>query len=378
MRHILAIISIIVIGSSLFLFPDNSLAEEKVTIHFFDDRLCPVCKNAKEFVQGLKEEYPQIELYIHNVSDTEKLRQTAEEYGVNDYGIMAPTLFIGNPSAGESINFFQFRDFTSQHQEMIIRAVEGEMVEEDCCIIKIPLLNLEVDIRSWSLPSMTIILGSLDGLNVCSIGSLVLILSMVMVFNSKKRIFVYGGLFIVTTAMVYGILVFTWGKIFEILVGKVEVIRIIIGLTSLAAALYFSKNFWKFFKYGPTCQVSQSALVEKATKKLKKAFEQSKAGSFYLAGAIMLFATAITIVELPCSVGVPVAFTAILVEAEVSSLSYLFYILAYLFFYMLIEIIIFTGTVLTKKIWFAGPKTITWVTFAGAIVLFYLAFYYLF
>ena len=91
----------------------------------------------------------------------------------------------------------------------------------------------------------------------------------------------------------------------------------------------------------------------------------------------MFFAAVITIVELPCSIGIPIAFAGILVEKGVSLGVYIFYILLYLFFYMLIELIIFTGAVLTKKIWFAGSKAITWITFVGAMVLFYLAFYYL-
>lgn len=352
--------------------------EEKVVIHFFDDRLCPVCRDTKNFIQSIEKDYPQIDLRIYPISDTEKLSQTAKEHGIENYSIMAPTIFIGDPPAGEAGNFFQFRDFTSRHEEMIIKAIEGETVEDDCCIIKIPFLNIELDIRNWSLPIVTIILGSLDGFNVCSIGALILILSIVVIFESKKKIFFAGGLFILTTAIVYGILVFAWGRLFEALVGHLEILRIIVGLAALAGGIYFFKEFWRFFRYGPTCQTSDSALAKKATAKLKKAFEGPKKGLLYLVGAIMTFAVVITLVELPCSVGVPVAFTGILVEAGIPLANYTFYILAYIFFYMLIEIIIFTGAVLTKKIWFAGSQAITWITFIGAMVLFYLAYYYLF
>jgi thiol-disulfide isomerase/thioredoxin len=347
------------------------LEEEKVIIHLFDDRLCPVCRDAKSFIQSIEQDYSQIELRIYPISDITKLREIAEEYGVEDYGIMAPSIFIGD-------NFFQFRDFTSRHEEMIIRAIEGEIIDDDCCIIRIPFLNIELDIRGWSLPLMTMILSSLDGLNICSIGALILILSIVIIFESKKKIFFFGGLFILTTAVVYGILVFTWGRLFEVLVGQLEILRIIVGLAALGGGIYFFKEFWRFFKYGPTCQVSDSALAKKATEKLKKSFEDSKRGSFRLAGAIMFFAIVIILVELPCSIGLPVAFTGILIEAGIPLSSYIFYILLYLFFYMLIEIIIFVGAVLTKKIWFADSRVITWITFIGAVVLFYLAYYYLF
>ncbi|MEA2092567.1 MAG: hypothetical protein U9P61_01180, partial [Patescibacteria group bacterium] len=97
-----------------------------------------------------------------------------------------------------------------------------------------------------------------------------------------------------------------------------------------------------------------------------------------LAGAVVYFAVIIVIVELPCSIGIPIAFSVILVEEGVSLLEHILYISIFLFFYMLIEIIIFVGAVFTKKIWIANSKAITWVTFIGALILFYLAFYYLF
>lgn len=351
-------------------FAETETADEKLIIYLFDDRLCPVCRDAKDFIESILGDYPKAELRIYPISDTKKLTEIAQEYGVEDYGIMAPTIFIDD-------NFFQFRDFTSRNEKMIINAIEGEIVEGDCCIIKIPFLNIEIDISNWSLPVITVILGSIDGFNVCSIGALILVLSIVMVLNSRKKIFFYGGLFILTAVIIYGTLVFIWGKLFEILIGQLEILRIIVGLAALGGGVYFFKEFWRFFRYGPTCKSSDSKLAITATEKLKKSFEEPGKKSYFLAGSIMFFAAVITIIELPCSVGIPVAFAGILIESGVSLAVYIFYILLYLFFYMSIEIIVFTGAVLTKKIWFANSKVITWITFIGAMVLFYLAYYYL-
>ncbi len=345
-------------------------AEEEVVINFFDDRLCPVCHNAKVFIQELQETYPEIELNIYSISNTQRLKEVATEHGQEDYRIMAPTITVNG-------NFFQFRDFTSREQKMLIQAIEGEEVEDDCCIINIPFLNIEIDISNWSLPFITVVLGSIDGFNVCSLGALILVLSIVMVLNSKKKIFFYGGLFILTAVIIYGVLVFAWGKLFEILVGQLEILRIIVGLAAFGGGIYFFKEFLRFLKYGPTCQTTNSQIAKKATNKLKQAFEQPGNKIYLLAGSIMFFAAVITLVELPCSIGIPVAFAGILVEAGVPLTAYISYILLYLFFYMLIELIIFSGAVLTKKIWFAGSKAVTWITFVGALVLFYLALHYL-
>ncbi len=360
------------VNSQQIIDEENLAIQEKLEVYFFDDRLCPVCRDAKEFIQSLQDTYPQMDLKIYPISDLDKFHEIIEKYEIEEYGIMAPSIFIGD-------NFFQFRDFTSRHEEMVIKAIEGELVDEDCCIITIPFLNIEVDISNWSLPVITFILGSLDGFNVCSIGALILVLSIVLFFDSKKKIFFYGGLFIFTAALIYGVLVFAWGKLFEALIGHLEILRIIVGLSALFGGIYFFKEFIRFFRYGPSCKATPSKLVKNATTKLRESFENpEKKTAFLLMGSIMFFAAVITLVELPCSIGVPIAFTGILIESGVSMTAYILYVLAYVFFYMLIELIIFTGAVLTKKIWFAGSRLITWITFAGALVLFYLAFYYLF
>jgi hypothetical protein len=372
----IAAMALFSIGAQVSASQDVSGEQETVIVHFFDDRLCSVCKDTKNFFKSILDDYPKVELRIYPVSDTQKFSEVAREHGVEDYRLMAPTIFIED-------NFFQFRDFTSRQEEMIIKAIKGEIIEEqDCCLIKIPFINIEIDLHDWPLLLKTVLLGSLDGFNICSIGALILVLSIVMILGSKKKMFFYGGLFIITGTTIYGVLVFIWGGLINVLIGHLAILRIIVGLAAFCGGIYFLKEFWRFFKYGPACQISDSALVKKATNKLREAFETPGRGVWLLAGSIMSFAAAITFVELPCSIGLPIAFTGILVEEGVSPgtslLAYTLYILAYLFFYMLIELVIFTGAVLTKKIWFSGSKLITWVTFAGAVVLFYLAFYYLF
>ncbi len=348
----------------------DGIDNEKTVIYFFDDRLCHVCRDAKEFIQSIKEDNPQIELNIYPISDLQKLSEVAEMYSVENYRVMSPTIFIEG-------KLFQLNHFTPREMEMIVSAIEGSFIEDSGSIINIPFLNKEIDIGSLSLPFIAVVLGSLDGFNICSIGALILILSIVLAFNSKKKIFFFGGLFILTTAVVYGLLVFAWGKLFEALIGHLEILRIVVGLAAFGGGVYFLKEFWRFFKYGPTCQSSESKIAQKATEKLQKAFSSSKRGWFFLVSAVVSFAMVITVVELPCSIGVPIAFSGMIVEAGVSLFEHILYVLIYLFFYMLIEIIIFTGAVFTKTIWIANSKAITWITLFGAAVLFYLSFYYL-
>ena len=368
---------IILFTFTLFLFfsaflPIEAVEEDtSIKVYFFEDRLCPVCKSQKDFMEEIQSEYPQMEIITYPISNVDKLEEVARMHGVEDISIMAPTTFIGE-------NYFQFPYFTEKEKQKIIDALEGRLVEKDCCTVRIPLLNITIDISQWSLPLITFVLGSLDGFNVCSIGALILILSIVLVFKSRKKIFFFGGLFIFTTIVVYGTLVFLWGQLFRVLIGHTEMLSYIVGAAAFFGGVYFFREFWRFFRYGPTCNSSNSKIAIKATEKVQAVFADSKKGTMALITSIIFFAAVITIVELPCSIGIPVAFTGVLIEAGVSLGAFIFYILLYLFFYMLIELVIFTGAVFTKEIWLANSKAITWITLLGSLILFYLAFYYLF
>ncbi|HQC46294.1 MAG TPA: hypothetical protein PK193_01880 [Candidatus Paceibacterota bacterium] len=357
----------------LFLFIPflYSNAEEKVVIDFFDDRLCSVCKATKDFIYSIEDQYPQIELNLYPITDVNKLAEIASEHGIKDYQVMSPTIFIGD-------NFFQFTDFTSRHQDMLISAIEGNIVDKDYYIKRIPILNIEVNLKDWSLIFVAIFLGLLDGFNVCSLGALILVLSLALVFNSKKKVFLLGGLFIITTVIVYGVLVFTWGKLFEALVGQIEALRIVIGLMAFAGGVYFLKECHRFYKQGAVCQSNDSGLAKRVSGKLQSTFKDSSSSIYFLMGSVIFFAFAITLIELPCSIGIPVAFTGVLVESGVSIYLYVGYIIVYLFFYMLDELLVFLVAVFTKKIWVANSKAMILVSLIGALVLFYLSFHYIF
>ena len=346
-------------------------SEETTTVYFFDDRWCSVCQDAKAFVISIIDDYPDLELEIHSITDTGRIRQVADEAGIEEYRMMAPMIFVGD-------KLLQFNYFGERQKEVIVGVFEGKSPDfNDGYVFSLPFTDREITVGDWSLPLITFVLGSLDGFNICSLGALILILSLVMVLQSRKLIFIYGGLFILTAVTIYGVLVFVWGQLFEALLGHLAIFRYIVGIAAGAGAVYFFKEFWRFYRYGPTCQSSESNIARNATQKIMTVFKDPSSRPLALAGGVVSFAAVITLVELPCSIGVPIAFTGILIERGLSLGAYTMYILLYLFFYMLIEVVIFTGAVMTKKLWFANSKMVTWVTFAGALVLTYLSLYYI-
>ncbi len=344
--------------------------QTEVKLHYFDDPLCPVCQSQKEFLPQLDEEYENLIIKTYQISETQKLESVVKESGIDeDYRIMAPTTIVGD-------TLLQFDEFGQAEKDALRSAIEGERVDDDQTFA-IPWTDRRIDPGDWSLPVLAAVLGSIDGFNVCSLGALILILSIVLAFDSRRKIFAYGAIFILTTVLVYGGLVFVWGQILDAFIAQLGILRLLIGLAALGGSAYFFREFWRFYKFGPTCKSSESKLAKNSSSRLTKALQNQQAGAMAIAGSIMLFAAVITIVELPCSIGVPLAFSGIVIESGVSTLAYAGYIGIYLAFYMLIELIVFTGAVLSKRIWFAGSQMITWVTLMAALILLGLAGYYL-
>ena len=244
-------------------------------------------------------------------------------------------------------------------------------------VIGLPFLG-ETDLAKFSLPVLAVVLGSVDGLNVCSIGALIMVLSIALVFKKTSLVLLLGSFFLVVVASVYGLLVFIWYQIFAFVMPYFGYMRIIIGTIALLGGIYFFFEFLRLRKVGLACKISESKLMEKTIKHLQEAFQSPKKSIPALIFAVIFFAAMATIVEFPCSAAIPLVFTGILAGSGLSGAGYAFYIFLYLFFYLLIELTIFLAAVFTKKIWLGHGKIAAYAALVGSLVLFYLAYYYYF
>jgi len=349
-------------------------ATEKVEIYFFYSSTCPHCIKEKTFLKEIEKKYSQIEIKkfdIFEKKNVELLEKFYRDYKVPSeiYGYV-PITFI------KERYFLGFNDKIAKDIEnYILELLEGVLtpvIPESK--ISLPVFG-EVDISNYSLPILAVVLGFFDGFNVCSLASLVLILGLVLALRSRTKILILGGVFILITAIVYGILIFLWHQIFIVLSPFLRKMEILIGILAIFGGVYFLNEFLKFRKRGPVCEFG--GISEKFSKKVQEAFKQ-KRGILTLILAISSFAGIITIVEFPCSAVLPVLFAGILKSSQLSLPLVLIYVSVYLLFYLLDEIFVFLISVLTLRLWIASPKFITWLNLIAAIILFFLGFYYLF
>ncbi len=384
-------ILVVLILGLILAIADFALAQEKeIEINFFYGKTCPHCAKEAKFLSELEEKYSEIKvnrfLFSENI---DLIKELYQDYKVPpiEQGYV-PITFIGD------MYFLGFDEKIAENIEnCILILIEGDS-QKPCepgessgegtltpvdlkGKIILPIVG-EIDIEKYSLPALAILLGALDGFNVCSLGALILILGLVLALRSRKKTLIFGGLFVLTSAVVYGFLIVLWYKIFSFFVSYLRIMEILIGVLGMGGGIYFLRQFIRFRKYGPTCEVGTGkGIISRFSEKFQRSLEGS-GNILLLLVSILMFAGIITIVEFPCSAVVPVIFAGILSQSQLPAFFYLLYIALFIIFYMLDEIIIFLIAFFTMKVWLASSKVITWITLTEAIILFLLGLYYFF
>ena len=362
------------------LIPNFVLAQKpSLEINFFYSSVCPHCSAEKIFLQKIEKKYPEIKINYYLSEDKknqELLQDLCKKCGVEKYLGLVPMTFVGDEFF---LGFDNEKESGVKIENSIKRQLESEppkkINESEQKKINLPLIS-NLELSKYSLPVFTIILGLLDGFNVCSLGALVMILGLTLALRNRKKILILGGTYILAAAVVYALLIFFWYRLFTLLVPYLRFIQVLVGLLAILSGVYFVKEFIRIRKQGAVCEINDKKITNNLASRLENSLKRPK-NVFFLIGSILIFATLLTLIEFPCSAAVPLVFAGVLAKASLTGLQYLFYIILYIFFYMFDEIIIFLIAVFSLKLWLTSPKFVAWSDFVEAIILFVLGLYYL-
>lgn len=363
---------LLIILLSFIIKPTFVLAQQdSIEINFFYSATCPHCKEEKEFLETLKEKYPQLEIKEYEVISNKKNQDILKEFyderevPEGERGWVPVTFtptkyFIGfNPQVAQDIE---------NCLEECISGEEGSTAS----IIKLPFFG-EIDLSEMSLPLLAIILGGLDGFNPCAMWVLLLLITLLINVRSRKRMYLIGGTFILASGVVYFLILSAWLNLF-LAISYVNLTRILIGLFALGVGVWQIVAFTKF-KPG-TCEIveGQGGFQEKIRNFLKKHTEKLVGSPLTLGilGGIIVLALGVNLVEFFCSAGLPAIFTRILTLNKVSTLSHYLYLLLYTFVFMLDDLIVFSLAIFAlDKIGFT-EKYNYWATLIGGVLIFIL------
>jgi glutaredoxin len=317
---------------------------ENLTVHFFYLPTCPHCAAQEPFNEELMRQYPQVAWVQHDISKTSEaqvMSQMMQDYGLPGDSLHVPMTFVGNnyilgydskTTTGVQLSAM-LADYVARNPQASGNATAAN---ESKFTFDIPFVG-KTDLRSMSLPALSVILGLVDGFNPCAMWMLVYLIALVMELNNRKRIWLIVGTFLFASGALYFLFMTAWLNLF-LLVGYLRPVMIIIGLVAFGSGILAVREYLQT-RGRPVCKIEDEEDKSKKANRMQQIIASPLTISTML--AIVGLAFAVNAVEFMCSAGIPAVFTQVLALSNLSGLEHYGYILLYDVFYMLDDIIIF-------------------------------------
>ena len=343
----------------IFGFTNVSANERVVNLYYFHAEGCSTCALETVYLEKLVEEEPNLVLHQYEIAFDQENQKLSKDVGelLNQPINSTPTLIIGREmivgfkegstekTIEDAIQFVRDNNVRDVVGEMlgIVEPGQGVDVINENSKVSLPFFG-EVDAKSISLPILAIVLGGIDGFNPCAMWVLLLLISMLFHLEEQWKKWFLGGLFLLTTAVMYFFFMLSWLNI-TILFGTLIYIRWLIGGMSIGGGIF---NIHRYTQMEPGCEVVDESKRLKIRDRLKAIYSQPV---FALAAVgIVVLAVSVNLVELICSAGLPVLFTQILTLNDLSQTQYILYLLLYLAMFMLDDIIVFVIAMKTAEL----------------------------
>jgi len=165
--------------------------------------------------------------------------------------------------------------------------------------------------------------------------------------KNKKRMWALGITFLFTSAFVYFLFMIAWLNL-AVLLNKIIYIRIGISLVAIIFGTISVLRYINSLNKDDGCEVVDTKNRKKIINKINKIVKE-KTFIISLIGIIVL-AISVNVIELLCSLGLPVMYTEILSLNDLSSAKQIIYILIYVLFFLLDDLIIFAIAMKTLEI----------------------------
>ncbi len=355
----------IIITALLLFIPFVVSADEKtLRVYLFHQESCPHCKKEIQYLEELKNEYSNLDVVTYEVSQNVMnynfMNRVIDKTGIVTNGqvpftIIGTDYYIGfedhvKKSIKDSIDKF-LNDKNSI--DVIAKVKNGEDVSNikynvDPKSTKvIPILG-EIDAKKVSLPLVAIVIGAVDGFNPCAMWVLLFLIGMLFHMKDKKKMWILGITFLLTSAVMYLLIMAAWLKV-ALSFMTVVWLRIFIAIVALVAGLVNLNSYIKEKKRKDDgCEIVDEKKRKKMFTKIKKITSEKK---FILAKfCIIALAISVNLVELACSAGLPLIFTQILALNDLSTFEYVTYMLIYILFFLIDDIVVFVIAMLTLNI----------------------------
>lgn len=337
---------------------------EPVRIEVFERLECPHCQAEKEFLADLQTQRDDIAVRFYELDEANNKQLWEELAELENLPRVTPITLIGTTivqgfgqpettgrvfedliEQAKSQPRYSFAEYIAAGGTGSIHTVTGGDCDDDeLCgtaaydssplYVAIPFIG-SIDVKQYSLPILSIVLGFVDGFNPCAMWVLVTFLIVLAQVGSRRRMWQVAGLFIAAEAIMYYLILNVWFTAWDF-VGLDNIITPIVGLIAIGGGVFFLYE-WK--TSDGTCKVTNMQQRAKISTRIKEFV--SKPLTWASTIGIIGLAFSVNIIEFACSVGIPQAFTKIV---ELNALSFWetqWYMALYILFYMIDDFIVF-------------------------------------
>lgn len=204
-------------------------------------------------------------------------------------------------------------------------------------VFKLPVLGV-VDLKTFSLFSLSAILGVIDGFNPCAMWVLITFLILLSQVGDRRKMILVAGLFILAEAVMYNLILNVWFSAWDF-VGLDAIVTPLVGLLALGGGFFFLYRYYKNRNTALTCDISDLESQQKTTERIKDLI--TRPTTILTIFGIIALAFSVNIIEFACSIGIPQAYTKILEINALDFMSRQFYILIYTIGYMVDDFVVF-------------------------------------
>ena len=403
------ILKFLIVFAVFLLLPVSAKADEKViNIHLFYGNGCPHCAAEEEFLSDYLKDRTDVKLYKYEVwydsNNQELLSKVQKEMGTTNkngvpFTVIGKKTIVGyadgvtDEQIKDAINYYLNNDYRDYAGEITGKVKKTEVKEdttkdesktEDKTENKIekaddtkdsdqtdenvtvPVLG-KINAKKVSLPILAVVLGFVDGFNPCAMWILIFLITMLFNMKDRKKMWILGLTFILTSGIVYLMFMLAWLNL-ATFISKIAFIRLLIAVIALVVGLI---NVYKYIdslkKKDEGCDVVDKKDRKKIMEKIISITHEKK---FIIALlGVMVLAASVNIIELMCSIGIPLLFTQILAMNNLSTFSYMIYMFIYIFFFLIDDIVIFVISMVTLKVTGLSTKYTKYSHLIGGIIM---------
>lgn len=403
------ILKFLIVFAVFLLLPVSTKADEKViNIHLFYGNGCPHCAAEEEFLSDYLKDRTDVKLYKYEIwydsHNQELLSKVQKEMGTTNkngvpFTVIGKKTIVGyadgvtDEQIKDAINYYLNNDYRDYAGEITGKVKKAEVKED---IIKdesktedkkenkiekaddtkdsdqtdenvtVPVLG-KINAKKVSLPILAVVLGFVDGFNPCAMWILIFLITMLFNMKDRKKMWILGLTFILTSGIVYLMFMLAWLNL-ATFISKIAFIRLLIAVIALVVGLI---NVYKYIdslkKKDEGCDVVDKKDRKKIMEKIISITHENK---FIIALlGIMVLAASVNIIELMCSIGIPLLFTQILAMNNLSTFSYMIYMFIYIFFFLIDDIVIFVISMVTLKVTGLSTKYTKYSHLIGGIIM---------